>query len=258
MDFNRGCLLSNSLLELAPGGFPAAFLPRVDSMRSPRAEFTAGLKAVSPIIFGDIPVGLIYGVIALEAGLPPSATQAMSAIIFAGSSQFVAAQLFSLSTPAIVIIASVGVINLRHLLYSASVAPYLQHLPARWKWLLAYLLTDEAYAVSIIHYQDAKEYRHKHWFFLASGLLLWTSWQLSTAAGILLGAVVPESWSLDFTVALTFIALVVPALRDRAAFGAAIAAGVVSVAAFGLQFKLGLFLAALTGILVGVWLESRG
>jgi 4-azaleucine resistance transporter AzlC len=226
-------------------------------LTSPRAEFTAGLKAVLPIVIGGIPFGMIYGVIALEAGLPRAAVQAMSAIIFAGSSQFVAAQLFGLSVPAIVIVATVGVVNLRHLLYSASVAPYLQHLPVRWKWVLAYLLTDEAYAVSIIHYQDGQENTHKHWFFLASGLLLWASWQLSTAIGITLGAVIPESWSLDFTVALTFIALVVPALQDRAVFGAAAAAGIIAVLAFSLPFKLGLFIAALTGILVGVWLESR-
>jgi 4-azaleucine resistance transporter AzlC len=200
---------------------------------------------------------LIYGVIALEAGLPRAATQAMSAIIFAGSSQFVAAQLFGLSVPAIVIVATVGVVNLRHLLYSASVAPYLQHLPARWKWVLAYLLTDESYAVSITHYQDGQDNPHKHWFFLASGLLLWASWQLSTAIGIILGTVIPESWSLDFTVALTFIALVVPTLKDKAALGSAVAAGIIAILAFAMPLKLGLLVAAFAGILAGVWLENR-
>lgn len=226
-------------------------------MKSPRAEFLAGLKAVLPIVVGDIPFGLIYGFIALEAGLSPAASQGMSSILFAGSAQFVSAQLFGLSAPASVIIATASVINLRHLLYSASVAPYLQGLPSRWKWLLAYLLTDEAYAVTITRYQEGEDHSQAHWFFLASGALLWASWQLSTAIGLFLGAMVPESWSLDFTVALTFIALVVPALRDRAAFGAAAVAGLVSVLAFGLPFKLGLFIAALAGILIGVGLEVR-
>jgi 4-azaleucine resistance transporter AzlC len=232
-------------------------MPRANPLTSPRAEFIAGLKAQLPIIVGGIPFGMIYGIIALEASVPATAAQAMSAIIFAGSSQFVAAQLFGVSAPALVIIATVAVVNLRHMLYSASIAPYVQHLPVRWKLFLAYLLTDEAYAVSIIHYQDGMERHHKHWFYLASGLSEWTSWQLSTAAGIFLGAAVPESWSLDFTLALTFIALVFPTLRDRASVGSALAAGFIALIAFSLPFKLGLFLAALAGVLVGLWLENR-
>jgi 4-azaleucine resistance transporter AzlC len=227
-------------------------------LTSPRKEFIAGLKAELPIVIGVIPFGMIYGVVALDAGLMTGAAQAMSAIIFAGSAQFISAQLFGLSTPGVVIVATVAVVNLRHLLYSASIAPYLKSLPNRWKWLLAYLLTDEAYAVAITHYQDGQDNQYKHWFTLASGLLLWTSWQLSTAAGIFLGAAVPDSWSLDFALPLTFIALVVPALRDRAAVGAAICAGAVAILAFDLPFKLGLFLAALIGILAGLWLERQG
>jgi predicted branched-subunit amino acid permease len=118
-------------------------------MSSPRSEFLSGLKAELPIALSVIPFGMIYGVLALDAGLPDSATQAMSAIIFAGSSQFISTQLFSQSAPGLIIVISVGVVNLRHLLYSASIAPYVQRLPVLWKMLLAYLLTDEAYAVSI-------------------------------------------------------------------------------------------------------------
>jgi predicted branched-subunit amino acid permease len=88
-------------------------------------------------------------------------------------------------------------------------------------------------------------------------LTLWTTWQLSTAAGIYLGASVPASWSLDFTLALTFIALVVPAIRDRASLGAALAAGLVAVALFNLPLKSGLLAASLIGILVGLLLEGK-
>jgi predicted branched-subunit amino acid permease len=178
----------------------------------------------------------------------------MSAIIFAGSSQFIAAQLFGLSAPSLVIVLTVAVVNLRHALYSASIAPFLQKLPERWKWLLAYLLTDEAYAVTITHYNREGDPRHKHWFFLASGLLLWGTWQVSTAAVSSWGAV-PANWSLDFTLALTFIAIVVPGLKDRAGLAAAVTAGLLAVLAAGLPFKLGLLAAALIGILVGYWLE---
>ncbi|UCE00780.1 MAG: AzlC family ABC transporter permease [Chloroflexota bacterium] len=221
------------------------------------AEFLSGIKAELPLVLGVIPFGMIYGILALSVGVPASVAQGMSVIIFAGSSQFVSAQLFGLSVPAIINIFTVGLINLRHALYSASVAPYLQKLPWRWKWILAYLLTDEAYAVSIIHYQQDGNKRYKHWFFLGAGLTLWSTWQLSTAAGIFLGASIPASWSLDFTLALTFIALVVPALKDRASVAAALSAGLVSLLLFSLPLKLGLFVAAVIGILVGVMVERK-
>jgi 4-azaleucine resistance transporter AzlC len=199
---------------------------------------------------------MIYGALALEAGLSPAAAQAMSAIIFGGSAQFITTQLVAGGAPGLVIILTVAVVNLRHMLYSASVAPYLQHLPLRWKAGLAYLLTDEAYAMAIQHLTTAQG-SNKHWFFLGTGLTLWAFWQLSTAAGILLGAVIPASWSLDFTIALTFIALVVPTLKDRPSVAAALAAGVAALLAYSMPYRLGIVVAALLGVAVGVLLESR-
>jgi 4-azaleucine resistance transporter AzlC len=223
----------------------------------PLNEFLSGVTAELPLMIGVIPFGMIYGILAVSVGLPASLAQGMSAIIFAGSSQFVSVQLFGLGIPAIINMFTVVVINLRHLLYSASIAPYLEHLPNRWKLSLAYLLTDEAYAVSIVHYQQDSDYRHKHWFFLGAGLTLWSSWQLSTAAGIFLGASIPDSWSLDFTIVLTFIALVIPTLKDYSSIGAALSAGVVAVIAFNMPYKLGLLAAILIGILVGLLLEKK-
>jgi 4-azaleucine resistance transporter AzlC len=226
-------------------------------MPSPRAEFVAGVKAELPILLGVIPFGLIYGVLASGTGLPASLALAMSSIVFAGSAQFIATQLIGAGAPALVLILTTLVVNLRHMLYSASVAPYVKHLRPPWKWLLAYLLTDEAYAVTILHYQAADDAPpvHKHWFFLGAGLALWSTWQVSTGVGIFVGAQVPDSWSLDFTLALTFIALVVPALKDRAGWVAALVGGTVAVLAAGLPFKLGLMLAALIGILAGLGVE---
>ena len=228
-------------------------------MSSPRSEFLAGVRAEMPILLGVTPFGLIYGVLALKAGLPPDAALAMSSIVFAGSSQFVGSQLFATGAPGIVIVLTTFVVNLRHLLYSASIAPHIKHLRPPWKWWLAYLLTDEAYAVSITYYnrQHNPPDPNAHWFLLGAGLALWSTWQISSAFGIFLGAQIPGSWSLDFTLALTFIGLVVPPLKDRPSAAAAISAGVVAVLTADLPFKLGLMIAALTGILVGLWLERR-
>lgn len=224
---------------------------------TPRSEFFSGVKAEMPLLIGVIPFGMIYGILAIAAGLPPSAAQAMSFIIFAGSSQFVSAQLYGLNVPGIINVFTVGVINLRHALYSASMAPYLQKLPTRWKLLLAYLLTDEAYAVSIVHFQQDSDRRYKYWYFFGAGLTLWTTWQLSTAAGIFLGTSIPTNWSLDFTLALIFIALVIPSIKDRASLGAALSAGIAAVILFNFPLKTGLLLASLVGIMTGLVIEAR-
>jgi len=239
------------------------------ALPSQRTEFLSGLRAELPILVGVVPFGMIYGVLALGAGMPAAAAMATSSVVFAGSAQFIMAQMIGEGAPGLVLVLTVFVVNLRHALYSASIAPYLKELRPAWKWLLSYLLTDEAYAVTIVHYTETdKDYLpsgrlegserdNRHWFLWGSGLALWTCWQLSTAAGVFLGAVVPESWSLDFTLALTFIALVTPLLKDRASQAAALSAGITAVLAFSMPYKLGLVSAAIIGILVGMLVESR-
>lgn len=219
-------------------------------------HFWAGVRAELPLLVGVFPFGMIYGALALSAGLSKSAAQMMSSIVFAGSSQFVAAQLIHESAPGLVIVLTIAVVNLRHMLYSASLAPYLASLSTRWKTLLAYLLTDEAYAPTILHYERNGVQPFGHWFLLGAGLALWSTWQASTALGIFLGAAIPDSWSLDFALPLTFIAMVVPVLKGRPYIAAALSAGTVALIAHALPFKLGLILAALTGIAVGTVLEG--
>ena len=226
-------------------------------MTQPIKNFWAGVRAELPLLIGVFPFGLIYGALAINAGLSTVAAQAMSSIVFAGSSQFIAAQLVHEAAPGLVIVLTIAVVNLRHMLYSASLAPYLSSLSTRWKMLLSYLLTDEAYAPTILHYEKEGLNPYAHWFLLGAGFSLWFTWQVSTVLGIFLGAAIPESWSLDFALPLTFIAMVVPVLKNQAAIGAALSAGAVALAAFSLPYRLGLILAALVGILVGTILEIR-
>lgn len=210
-----------------------------------------------PLLLGVVPFGLVYGVLALQAGLPLPMAQGMSAIVFAGASQLVIAQLVAGGTPLFIIVLTAFVINLRHALYSASIAPYLKPLKPAWKWLLAYLLTDEAYGVAIAHYNQPTSIKYKHFFLLGAGLTLWAGWQVSTAFGIFLGAQIPSGWSLDFIGRLVFIALLVPMLKDKPGCLAALTGGIVSVLAYGLLYKLGMLLAALLGICVGLWSEGK-
>lgn len=221
-----------------------------------RSSFWHGVRGQIPIAIGVVPFGLIFGVLGLAAGLTPWQTFAMSSIVFAGSAQFIGAQLFGVGTPTAVVWLTTFIVNVRHVLYSTTLGPQMQHLPRRWRWLLAYLLTDEAFATTAIHYADHRiPLTFKHYYFLGSGVTLWSVWQLSTAVGILLGAEIPASWSLDFTLALTFIGIVVPALTSRPQVATAVSAGIVALLTFSLPYRLGLMLAALVGIAVGYTLE---
>jgi len=226
-------------------------------MSEKKKYFWAGVRAELPLLIGVFPFGMIYGALALDAGLSMAAAQMMSSMVFAGSAQFIATQLVRDTAPGFVIVLTIAVVNLRHVLYSASLAPHLASLSTRWKTLLSYLLTDEAYAPSVIHYENEGVEPFSHWFLFGAGLALWTIWQLSTALGIFLGAAIPDSWPLDFALPLTFIAMVVPALKNRPAVAAAFSAGSVALAAHSLPYKLGLIVAALVGIAVGTYLEER-
>lgn len=222
---------------------------------SPRAEFFGGVRAELPLLLGVVPFGMIFGVLGLAAGLPGWAVVVSSSLIFGGASQVVFAQLWGAATPPAVTVATIGIVNLRHLLYSAAVADYLRGLPWRWKLLLAYLLTDEAFAAALPRLRDGPVTPHRHLFLLGTGFTLWAGWQLSTLAGVLLGAAIPAAWSLDFSIALTFIALLVLAVHRRSDAGAALVAAAVVLPAMALPHKLGLLVATLAGIIAGLVLR---
>ncbi|MCZ2126858.1 MAG: AzlC family ABC transporter permease [Anaerolineales bacterium] len=226
-------------------------------MNEARKEFIKGIRAEIPILIGVFPFGLIYGALAVNAGLKTIEAQAMSVLVFAGSAQFITAQLVGMGTPALVMVLTIAVVNLRHMLYSASLAPYLKDVSLKWKVLLSYLLTDEAYAPSILHYEEGGALDFKHWFLLGAGIGLWTDWQISTAIGVFLGAALPANLSLDFALPLTFIAMIVPTMKKFPTIAAASSAGVVALFAHPLPYKLGLIVAALVGIAVGMALEGR-
>jgi 4-azaleucine resistance transporter AzlC len=226
-------------------------------MNNRKSNFWAGLRAELPLLVGGFPFGMIYGALAVSSGLTPVQAQMMSSIVFAGSAQFIAVQLFHEAAPGLVIVLTIAVVNLRHMLYSASLAPYVSALSMRWKVLLSYLLTDEAYAPTVLHYEEQGVTPYGHWFYLAAGLVLWIDWQIGTALGIFLGSAIPESWPLAFALPLTFIAMVVPSLKTRPAVASALSAGVTALAAHSLPYSLGLIVAAVVGILVGTYLEAR-
>lgn len=220
-------------------------------------EFLNGVRDELPILLGVVPFGLIFGALAVHNGLSSDAAQATSYIIFAGSAQFIAVQLFGVGASVAVILMVVFVVNVRHALYSASIAPYIAHLKPIWKFVLAYFLTDEAYVVAITNYEKHGVSAIRHWYFFGAGVTLWVAWQISTLVGILVGAGIGENWPVGFALPLTFIALVVPSLKNRPLVLAAVTAGVLGLLTINFPYKTGLLLAAFCGIAVGMLAEKR-
>lgn len=224
-----------------------------------REVFLAGAIAVAPMLAVVAPFGMIAGLTAVGTGLSALQAMFMSATVFAGAAQLAALQLMSEGAVPAVILLTALTINLRMMMYSASLAPHFQHLDRRWRLLLAGLLVDQNYALSINRYNrgDAGIDMHGHWYFLGAGVVLWLTWQASTAVGVFLGAGIPRAWSLDFAVPLVFMVLLVPALRDRAHVAAAVVGGVVATLARGLPLHLGIVTGALSGIVAGCACERR-
>jgi len=223
-------------------------------------EFLAGCRDEAPLQLGVIPFGMLYGIGALAVGMPVWLAQLTSMLVFAGAAQLVIVQMLGAAAGALPIGLTAVLLNLRHMLYSASVAEHVRHLPRRWRVLLAYLLTDEAYAVAILRYArpagPGPDLRH--WYFLGCGLTLWGCWQLSTALGIAFGARIPPEWDIDFAVPLTFIALLTLLVKERAGQAAALVAALAVLALAALPYRLGLVLAIVLGLLAGAAVARRG
>lgn len=224
---------------------------------SPRREFVAGLRDTIPLIIGSFAFGIIYGATATANGMSPLAVIGMSLFVFAGSAQFIAANLFTSGVAVPVIILTTFVVNLRHALYSATLAPYLKGLPQRWLVPLAFWLTDETFAVTTLHYQRT-ESPYRRYYQLASSLAMYIDWNFWTIVGVIAGTTIqnPGRWGLDYSMVVTFTGLVVGAVKDRPAVLSVIVAGIVSVLTYGIENKLGLIISAAWGIAAGVLAES--
>ncbi|MFC6836356.1 AzlC family ABC transporter permease [Halomarina ordinaria] len=223
-----------------------------------RASFLAGARAVAPIMVGIVPFGLLAGATAVAVGIDPLQAVGMSVFIFAGASQLAAIDLVGGDAPAVVVVATVLIINLRMSMYSASLAPYFDRLRTLARVPLAYLLTDQAYALAVTRFGEEEGPRSRTWYYLGAALPLWVVWQLCTVVGIVAGAAVPESIPIDFAVPLTFLALLVPAIEGRATAAAAAVGGGVAVVGAGLPFNLGLVVGALCGIAGGMVADGVG
>ena len=233
-----------------------------------RAELTAGARAVAPMLIGVIPFGLVAGATPATTGLGGEVSIGLSTIVFAGASQLAAADALADGASAAVAVIAACTINLRLMLYSASLAPHLAEVPLRQRLLIGYLLTDQAYAVSILRWTDeageeaaggapAPGIDHKLPYYFGAAVLLWGNWQVCTILGILLGSALPESLPLDFAVPLVFLVLLVPAITSRpAAVAAAVGGGMALLSAEAGADHLSVLFGAVAGIVAGAVAEA--
>lgn len=206
------------------------------------------------MLVGAAPFGLIFGSLVTTNLLAAWQGQFMSLSVFAGSSQFIALTLVSSNAGLLVIWFATFIVNLRHMLYGASLLPHISHLPVRWRLLLGFLLTDETFAVMDTYCRRHADSPTRHWYFLGSGLSMYVNWQIWTVIGLAFGAIFPQlqSLGLDFAMAATFIAIVVPQLKHLPFLGAALVAGFFSYAFKGFPYQLGLLCSVALGVAAGL------
>ncbi|MEY2479035.1 MAG: hypothetical protein QOG87_4350 [Actinomycetota bacterium] len=222
-------------------------------------EARAGARAVAPMLVGVVPFGLVAGATSVSDGHGVAAAVGMSTIVFAGASQLAAFQALAEGGSAIVAAIAAWTINLRMLLYSASLAPHLAHERTSRRLLAAYVLTDQAYAVSILRWESSDTDPHGRLsYYFGAGGLMWLSWQFSTLAGALGGSVIPSDIPLEFAVPLVFLVLLVPTITSKPAAVAAAAGGAAAVASGELGAgALSILAGAVVGIAAGAFAEAR-
>lgn len=222
-----------------------------------RGEFLAGMRATIPLVIGAIPFGLIFGASAVTSGISPLAAIGMSLFVFAGSAQFIGAQLFAQGVGIGIIILTTFIINLRHALYSATLAPHVKHLSQRWLLPLGFWLTDETFVVVIARYNRDDASPYKQWYYLGSAVFMYVNWQLCTLIGVIAGQSIKDigKWGLDFALIVTFIGMLIPLIKTRPVLLSAVVGGISAVLFNGMPNKMGLIVAALAGVAAGVIAE---
>lgn len=219
-------------------------------------DFIAGARGALPILPGVVPFALICSVSAIGVGLNPVQAAGMSFVMFAGASQLAILQLLSEGANWVVMLITAWVINLRFTMYSATLAPYLKDEPNRRRLPFVYVLSDQAFGVSMAQYAKAMPTSPAMYFYGAAGIIAAT-WLVSAIVGAMVGAVIPPSWGFEFAFPLSFMALMFAAIKDKPGVVAAVVGGGFAVLFKGMPYNLGLIVAALLGIAAGMLVEDR-
>lgn len=222
-----------------------------------KSYYWAGFRMGLPFLLVVVPFGLLFGVVATEAGFTTTQTMAFSSVVFAGASQFAALQLMAEDAPILIVIATALAVNLRMAMYSASLALWLGDAPLWKRALIAYVNVDQSYAVSINKYEDEPQLSlsQRIAFFFGAVTPVCPMWVVATGLGIWVGDGIPEWMALDFAVPICFLAIIAPMMRTLAHMLAAVTSIVLALVLSGLPYNLGLLGAAAVAMMVGAQVE---
>lgn len=210
--------------------------------------FIYGVRSMLPILTAVIPFGAVMGTVCAEAKLNVFQTVFMNVLIFAGASQLAAIELMTKDTASLVVITTGVIINLRFLLYSAAMSPVVQHSRLLTKMASAYALTDQNYAVMSAHKHRLHTREETIIFYFGASSVMLLGWHSSVIAGYAFGNFAPASWALDYAVPLSFVALVVPTLKNLKYVLVAFFSGTCALALNIMPYRLGLIASALLAI----------
>jgi len=219
-------------------------------------SFLAGALAVMPLTIAVIPWGILAGSFALEVGLTPVESQAMSAIIFAGSALLVALGMIKAGIGISSILITTLLITSRHLLYAMAMRTHISPLPLKWRLGLGFLLTDELFAIANQAHKGDSPAQHQfdRWYALGGGLTFYLGWNIATLLGIVAGQSIDNlgELGLDFAIAATFIAIVVPTVKKPSILVCVLVSLTLAVVCAVFAIQAGLLIAAISGMAAGM------
>jgi len=219
-------------------------------------DIREGVKAALPIVLGYLPVGIAYGVLARAAGLSTMETGAMSFIVFAGASQFIAVGMLASGIATLPIILTTLAVNSRHLLMSSAIAPHFKGQPLKNLIPLTAQLTDESFALAMA---DTAKVSGRPHYLIALQATAWLSWVSGSLIGALFGSLIDSaSFGIPFAMTALFICLLVIQIKSRAHLAVALIAGALALSFKGaLPNNLYIVAATIIAPLVGLWLIQK-
>jgi len=221
-----------------------------------QVAFRAGARRTLAIAPSYLPFGMVCGLAAVQAGLGELGAIALAGLAFAGSAQAVLTQFMQSGAPILVAIVSGLIVNLRMAVYSAAIAPRIGQARQRDRLLWAGFLVDQTYLFEEARHAQGEFAGHALAYYLGSACVLWPMWVAANALGAYAGALLPGHWQLEFTIPLSFVAMVTPMLRDATQRATVVVGGIAGVLLFAMPLKLGLIAACLIGVLAGLAFDT--
>ncbi len=227
-------------------------------MSSPRKAFWRGCLAGLPFLLMIVPFGVLFGVVATDAGMSVFEVMAFSVMVIAGSAQFAAVQLMEQGAPLAIVLATSLAVNLRMAMYSAALTPHLGAAPLWQRALMSYFMVDQSYAAASVDFAKHPDQTlaEKTAFYFGAIVPICPIWYVSSGIGAVFGKAIPPEYALDFVVPVAFLAMVSPMLRTKAHYAAAAVSVLASLALVWMPYSTGLLVAAILAMGTGALVES--